>query len=310
MLKSTALSIIQTFTKEEITKFGDFISSPYFNKKAGVQKLYNEVKKYSPGFTDENLGKEKLWTKLYPGKDYNYGVMKNLIHDFTKLAEEFITQQEYRSRELQQFENLYACLSKRKLHNISENKKAHLIKNYDDKGILKTGMTFDEFYGRLTKIYEIKLWDSTFKDQWENLDGYVTKMEDSFFTGMLIHLVNVNALARVCKQNDKSSENVMLSSDMVLGCFDDKDLLKIIDETGKRSKIKFVLLKSYYLAYKAYSNTDSSSHFYEFKNFVFENFSGMPYNYLKDMDTYLLNSISYLKDKSINKKNEYYEMYQ
>ena len=32
-------------------------------------------------FENENLEKERVWNKLFPGKSYNYGIMKNIIHD-------------------------------------------------------------------------------------------------------------------------------------------------------------------------------------------------------------------------------------
>ena len=36
------------------------------------------------------LDKEELWKKLFPKKEYNYGIIKNIIYDITKLAERFL----------------------------------------------------------------------------------------------------------------------------------------------------------------------------------------------------------------------------
>ena len=91
MLKSSAIEIMRTFTKEDLAKFEDFVKSPFHNKKSNVVKLFLEVKKFYPKFDDKKLLKEDLWKKVFPKKDYNYGIMKNLIHDLTKLAESYLS---------------------------------------------------------------------------------------------------------------------------------------------------------------------------------------------------------------------------
>ncbi|MEO6695150.1 MAG: hypothetical protein ABIY50_08945 [Ignavibacteria bacterium] len=95
MHKSSLLEIIRTFSPKELTKFEDFVNSPYFNKNKNVINLFIEIKKHSPGFDNEKLGKEKIWEKLFPEKDYNYGIIKNLIFDLNKLAEQFIVSQNF-----------------------------------------------------------------------------------------------------------------------------------------------------------------------------------------------------------------------
>ena len=100
MLKSSLLEIIRTFTKQELAKLEDFVRSPYFNKKENVTKLFLEIKKYAPSFTDANLEKEEVWKKLFPGKDYNYGILKNLIFDLYGLAETFAVDLKFRKDRL------------------------------------------------------------------------------------------------------------------------------------------------------------------------------------------------------------------
>ena len=95
MLKSSLLEILRTFTKQELTKFEDFVRSRYFNKRENVVKLFLEIRKYAPELTNQNLEKEKVWMSIFPGKEYNYGIIKNLIHDLTGLSEKFILLEQY-----------------------------------------------------------------------------------------------------------------------------------------------------------------------------------------------------------------------
>lgn len=95
MHKSSLLNILRTFSKDELEKFEDLVSSPYFNKKSNVLKLFREIKKYHPEFTDANLDKEKVWKSLFPKKSFNYGIMKNLIFELNKLSVKFIELENY-----------------------------------------------------------------------------------------------------------------------------------------------------------------------------------------------------------------------
>jgi len=93
MLNSTLIEIFKTFEKTDLKRFEDFLKSPYFNKKTNVVALFNIIKTHFPDYKTENLKKETVWKKLYPDKNFNYGVMKNFIHDLTKLAENYLQTQ-------------------------------------------------------------------------------------------------------------------------------------------------------------------------------------------------------------------------
>ena len=50
MEKSTLVEILRTFSKDELTSFGDLAASPYFNKKTNVTKLCKALNKFAPSF--------------------------------------------------------------------------------------------------------------------------------------------------------------------------------------------------------------------------------------------------------------------
>lgn len=95
MLKSSLLEILRTFSKQEMMKFEDFVGSPYFNKKENVLQLFLGIKRHAPSFESNDLEKESVWKLLFPEREYNYGIMKNIIHDLTKLSEKFILLEHY-----------------------------------------------------------------------------------------------------------------------------------------------------------------------------------------------------------------------
>ena len=149
MLKSSLLEIIRTFTKQELIKFEDFVRSPYFNKKENVVKLFLEIKKYSPELSDEDLEKEKVWGRLFPGQKYNYWIMKNLIFDLNKVAERFLHIQNYESKIFEQDINLLEKMNEKGLLRQYE-KNLKSFRNETDK------TTFDQNYFYYKYLAEVK----------------------------------------------------------------------------------------------------------------------------------------------------------
>jgi len=122
MHKSSLLEIIRTFTPKELIKFEDFVNSPYFNKNKNVINLFIEIKKYAPEFNSENLDKEIVWNKLFSEKDYNYGIMKNIIHDLNKIAIKFLGVENITLKKFEFDLNLLEQYQLRSLFNFSEKK--------------------------------------------------------------------------------------------------------------------------------------------------------------------------------------------
>lgn len=90
MLNGKAAAIIKTFSKSERNSFADFLRSPYFNSNKNLAKLYSHIQKYFHRINDEKINEEFLYCKLFPGRKYNYKIMKNLLSSLAALSEKFI----------------------------------------------------------------------------------------------------------------------------------------------------------------------------------------------------------------------------
>lgn len=122
MHKSSLLEILKTFTPKELIKFEDFVNSPYFNRNKNVISLFTEIKKYAQEFNDDNLRKEAVWKKLFPDKEFNYGIMKNLIFDLSKLISDFIGQENYSTKKTDVSINILEQYQSRGLYKLYEKK--------------------------------------------------------------------------------------------------------------------------------------------------------------------------------------------
>ncbi|MBK8551997.1 MAG: hypothetical protein IPL53_13400 [Ignavibacteria bacterium] len=84
------LEILKTFSQEEMKSFKRFIESTYHNKSEKLRKLFKEINKYYPYFTNKNLNKEYLSKKISPTLKYNDSTFRNLILDMQILLEKFM----------------------------------------------------------------------------------------------------------------------------------------------------------------------------------------------------------------------------
>lgn len=120
MLNSSLIEILRSFTREEIKSLQDFLESPFHNKKTSAVKLFAQIKKHYPELTSIKLHRESLWRIIFPEKPYNYGVMKNLIYDLTKLTEEFISLSMDRNDQMRKEFNIIKFLSDKKKIKLAE----------------------------------------------------------------------------------------------------------------------------------------------------------------------------------------------
>lgn len=90
MIKNKAIEVISTFSEPELKLFYLFLESPYFNSNKSLIKLFGVIKKSLQQKKAEKLNEENLYSKIFKGKKYNYGIMKNLMSQLFKQAEKFL----------------------------------------------------------------------------------------------------------------------------------------------------------------------------------------------------------------------------
>lgn len=165
MLKSNLLEIIKTFTPAEVKSFGEYVASPFFNKNESVMRLYDYMRKHYPDFEEKKMEKEYVFTKIFPGAEYNDGFMRTLMFNTNKLAEEFMAYTKFNNDSFAGEKFLLESLEDRKLNKQFERK----LKNMFDR-LEKSGETRNEnfFYKKyllefINNRYQIKRVDSMLK---------------------------------------------------------------------------------------------------------------------------------------------------
>ncbi len=151
MHKSLLLDILKTLSPDEIIKFESLVVSPYFNRNKNVIKLYGRIKKHYPLFTGDALSKEYVWNKMFPDKKYNYGIMKNIIHDLSKLAVKFIELENYSQKKFDEGINILQQYASRGLY------KRFQVKHEELKDMMSKDKTDADFYLRRLTLSKVEL---------------------------------------------------------------------------------------------------------------------------------------------------------
>lgn len=90
MTKNKAYQVIAAFNSAEMKAFELFLLSPYYNSNKSMVKLLDIMKKHLHKGDEKKISEEEVFKKIYPGKDYNYGIMKNLLSGLFGLCEKFL----------------------------------------------------------------------------------------------------------------------------------------------------------------------------------------------------------------------------
>ncbi|MBN8584097.1 MAG: hypothetical protein J0M37_03315 [Ignavibacteria bacterium] len=90
MLKNKSFEVIKALSPAELKSFELFVESPYYNSNKAVVKLFKLLRMYLQKKSGKPLHEEDLFKRIYPGKKYNYGIMKNLLSELFRLCEKFL----------------------------------------------------------------------------------------------------------------------------------------------------------------------------------------------------------------------------
>lgn len=76
-----------------MTRFREFVFSPYFNKHTGVQQLINYLDKCFPDLDEAKCERQRIFAQIFPGEKHDQGKLAVLFTYSFRLAEQFLAQE-------------------------------------------------------------------------------------------------------------------------------------------------------------------------------------------------------------------------
>jgi len=256
MLNSNLIKVLGNLSKDELKSFEDFVASPYFNKKPTTATLLKELKKYYPEFKDESLTKENIYSKLYKGKAFNDGVLRNQMSELYKLLLKFLGNEAY-NRDIIEFKiKVSKELLLRGLSKTFRNYYDDIKKEYDKEHLIE-----NEYY-----YWNRAVLDEQYED---NLlfNGYVKGLEvNNLYGNNLIYFFLIK-LFKVMHNLHATEVNTNVYYDKsilreFLTPLNTEDLLNRIKEISEKD---YNIVSTYYYMSKAlmdYNDFDSFNKFH------------------------------------------------
>lgn len=118
MQSTKLIRLLKSLNQSEIRQFKDFVNSPVYNKNKNTAKLFDEIKKFYPEFTNKNLDEKRIFGKIFPDEKYDYFKLKLAVSDLFKIGIEFLTFLSFKNENQKKTEILLRELRQRNLDSI------------------------------------------------------------------------------------------------------------------------------------------------------------------------------------------------
>lgn len=257
------IRLLKTISEDEWKEFEKFAASPYFNKGRNYIHLLKILKKFHPQFDSEDLTKENIYKKLYPGKEYKESVLNSMFSRLYSIGEEYLVQHALNNndnmiKEKLMLSELLSRGDKLKADNLIEenmnyfNNKKFGIRDFHNLRELKL-----EIHKLVhTKYEEEKLNDSIMEILSVTLNSFFFDLH--FYKGIIYSQKNF-------WEEDFEKTYIF----RIIECI---DLEKIMEIIKKNEKNNFIPLHIYYLSYKAVKYIDNDELYFELKSYFFKHF--------------------------------------
>ena len=138
MIKSKLIRLLKSLDANELARFEDFVSSPYFNKKSSLTPFLTELRRAYPNFHEENIKKKEIHKKLFPNQTVDLKKLGYLQSDLTKLVLQFLKLEKQSSQKDLALAN---ALAERKLDRLFQ-KEVQLVQQDQDKKSIRGAMRY------------------------------------------------------------------------------------------------------------------------------------------------------------------------
>lgn len=122
MIDNKLTKLLSTLSRKELTRFHDFVHSPYFNKHKEVRTLVSYFDKIYPRFDKGNCDRQKIFKKIFPGEIHDQPKLAVVFTYTQKLIEDFLTLEQVKEDKYLKNRLLLKGLRQRKQFKLYESK--------------------------------------------------------------------------------------------------------------------------------------------------------------------------------------------
>lgn len=235
------VKILKKFSPVEIKEFEKLLISPFYNNHSTIVILFEEIKKYYPDFSANNITKEYLFQIVNKGKKYDDKVFRKYLSRLNKLAEEYLNILQMRSEKYKRELNVLFQLSKRDINDVylrkvKEIKKSFAVDNKldGDKFLLKHFFSTIR-YDHETTGDNIESKSEELVESYNNLVNYFL-----FFSTSILNQLDSNQYSFKSTHSDNSLK-ILLDSSKIEQYTEDVKKLKTPDNEDRIFFLEIVI---------------------------------------------------------------------
>lgn len=150
-MKPNYIEVLETFSAAELKEFKAFLNSPFYNTNKSLLRFYRYNLSILWADPPKVTYKEKVFTKVYPGKKYNEESFKTLVFNFNNMLDEFLIQ---KSLERHPFDR--SILHIKELSRRSLDKRYEKKVKYAEKLLSKQSPALDDYFDNYKTLETIK----------------------------------------------------------------------------------------------------------------------------------------------------------
>lgn len=303
MQKSTTVEILKSFTEEDMVRFDEFISSSYHNKNTNIIRLFKLLRHYGPSFIDPGIIKVNLWNTLFPGREYNYGTMMNLIFELKKKLSKYLIIDELAKNKLEEEAILVRALGKRNVQKYFISKVNEIERSYKADNLAKINTEIKDYFDAMFRIIWMKhaylrvANPKLSKDS--DLHRYTSLMLSCFLTYAFDFHNNISA--QVLDKNFASENNAVIE---LVDALSGEPIDRLLETIIKTSETSGKLVALHWLKTKALVNGSTETDFKIFREQVFANINRMSSLDIKKFLIGITNAANKLNSPDINVHRE------
>jgi len=197
------ISILKTFSMEEVKQFRKFAASPYFSEGRNPVPLINEVLKYYPEFDQPGFTKENLYGNIYGGKKLNHTAFDKQLSRAAAIADKFLIQRGL-EKDNDHILAVHAKeLSRRNLNKLFESK----IKEAE--AAIAQNSPYDIHYFEIIRDLEIIKVDNLLgnRDPYNNKDKFFARGNYNLLDMIIKYILSIEDIALVCYEMNMDINN-------------------------------------------------------------------------------------------------------
>lgn len=293
MHKSKLVLLLKSFLPEENVRFYEFLSSPYFNKNKTLIKFFEVLGKHYPDFDSEKILKKNIYLKLFPGKEFNEQVLKNLTSELFRLCKDFLQIEFYEKDKNEKHLNLLKQLTLRKADPVYFTE----LKNFEKQLNEYSELSEKNFY-YLFQLEELKISFHLERNEQPKVIEKVMTSGEFLLIYFHLHLTKTISNLNVNRQTYKVDYKTNLPGEL----FNNINYENII-KYMKDKEIRFSeIFEMYYLRVICNSEISDEKNYFKFKELVIKNL------YLLDrVETYgLFNALETYNMRKLISGNEFF----